>query len=43
MVMQWTRELAQWCEALSPQAVFFFSLPFIVAAVALLAQRRARA
>jgi hypothetical protein len=35
--MQWLNESIAWLSALSPEAAFFFSLPFLVAAGALLA------
>jgi hypothetical protein len=37
MTMQWLRELWVWWDSLPRDMVFFFSLPFIVAAAGLLA------
>jgi hypothetical protein len=34
--MHWLNDLIAWWESLSPAAVFFFSIPFAVAAAALL-------
>jgi hypothetical protein len=39
MAMQWLRELWTWWDSLPREMVFFFSLPFMVAAAGLLADR----
>lgn len=45
MAMQWLRELWDWWASLPREMLFFFSLPFMVAAAGLLADgyRRRRA
>ncbi len=34
--MQWLNEFTGWCRSLPPAAIFFFAIPFAVAAAALL-------
>ena len=42
MTMQWLRELWVWWDSLAREMMFFFALPFIVAAAGLLAHEYRR-